>query len=186
VLIRWQLYYKQRAEGRCGLILNEGTLICQQGTEWPHAPGIWSEEQVQGWKAVTDAVHGEGGVIFCQLWHVGRVAHPDMPEQKAAQKVRDPHIHDIHNLFRDSLFLDLQPLRPVEASSGTCLVSPAMSRYARLPLSTDRSLILPQPTELSDPRVVIEEYRKAAVNAKKAGFDGVERTYATSHMVHGH
>jgi 2,4-dienoyl-CoA reductase-like NADH-dependent reductase (Old Yellow Enzyme family) len=54
------------------------------------------------------------------------------------------------------------------------------------PFSTDRSLILPQPTELSDPRVVIEEYRKAAVNAKKAGFDGVERTYATSHMVHGY
>jgi 2,4-dienoyl-CoA reductase-like NADH-dependent reductase (Old Yellow Enzyme family) len=83
-----QLYYTQRAQGKPGLILTEGTLISQQGTEWPHAPGIWSDEQVAGWKKITDAVHENGGVIFAQLWHVGRVAHPDMPEQKASGKVR--------------------------------------------------------------------------------------------------
>ena len=67
-----------------GLILSEGTLVSQQGTEWPYAPGIWSEEQVQAWKRVTDRVHRNDGKIFCQLWHVGRVARADMPEQSAA------------------------------------------------------------------------------------------------------
>ncbi|KAE9397979.1 FMN-linked oxidoreductase [Gymnopus androsaceus JB14] len=78
-------YYRQRAES-AGLIVTEGVLITRQGTEWPHAPGIWSKQQVAGWKKVTEAVHKEGGTIFAQLWHVGRVAHPDAPEQKASGK----------------------------------------------------------------------------------------------------
>ncbi|KAJ8077586.1 hypothetical protein AAF712_009067 [Marasmius tenuissimus] len=77
-------YYKQRAAGGAALIVSEGTLVSRQGTEWPHVPGIWTEEQVQGWKKVTDAVHAEGSLIFAQIWHVGRVAHPDAPEQKKA------------------------------------------------------------------------------------------------------
>ncbi|GJE88362.1 alkene reductase [Phanerochaete sordida] len=79
-------YYTQRAQGGCGLILTEGTLIAPQGTEWPNAPGIWSEEQAHAWKRITDSVHEAGALIFCQLWHVGRVAHTDMPEQKKAGK----------------------------------------------------------------------------------------------------
>ncbi|KIP04657.1 hypothetical protein PHLGIDRAFT_109236 [Phlebiopsis gigantea 11061_1 CR5-6] len=79
-------YYVQRARGGASLILSEGTLVAQQGTEWPHAPGIWSEEQVAAWRKITDAVHEAGAYMFCQLWHVGRVSHPDMPEQKAAGK----------------------------------------------------------------------------------------------------
>ncbi|EKM51954.1 uncharacterized protein PHACADRAFT_165282 [Phanerochaete carnosa HHB-10118-sp] len=79
-------YYLQRAKGGCGLIMSEGTLISQQGTEWPNAPGIWSEEHVEAWKRIIDGVHQAGALIFCQLWHVGRVAHPDMPEQKKAGK----------------------------------------------------------------------------------------------------
>ena len=75
-------YYEQRAS--TGLILSEGTLVYQQGTEWNHVPGIWNEDQVAGWKAVTDRVHAAGGQMVAQLWSVGRVAHPDMPEQKAA------------------------------------------------------------------------------------------------------
>ncbi|KAI5118412.1 hypothetical protein M0805_002864 [Coniferiporia weirii] len=74
-------YYEQRAKGGAGLILCEGTLISQQGTEWRNAPGIWSDEQVDAWKKITDAVHAQDGKIFCQLWHVGRVAHPEAPEQ---------------------------------------------------------------------------------------------------------
>jgi 2,4-dienoyl-CoA reductase-like NADH-dependent reductase (Old Yellow Enzyme family) len=81
IIVRSQEYYSQRAEGGAGLLLTEGVLISPQGTEWPHAPGIWSDEQVTGWKQVTDAVHERGSHIFAQLWHVGRVAHPDMPEQ---------------------------------------------------------------------------------------------------------
>lgn len=77
-------YYTQRAKGGAGLIMSEGTLVSQQGTEWPNAPGLWSDEQVAGWRAVTDSVHAAGSLMFCQLWHVGRVAHPDMDEQKRA------------------------------------------------------------------------------------------------------
>ncbi|KIJ36201.1 hypothetical protein M422DRAFT_179813 [Sphaerobolus stellatus SS14] len=77
-------YYRQRARGGAGLIVTEGTLIVQQGTEWPHAPGIWTDGHVAGWKKITDAVHAEGSKIVAQLWHVGRASHPDMPEQIAS------------------------------------------------------------------------------------------------------
>lgn len=66
-------YYAQRASA--GLIISEATQISQQGQGYPATPGIYSEEQVAGWKLVTDAVHKEGGRIFLQLWHVGRISH---------------------------------------------------------------------------------------------------------------
>jgi len=68
-------YYVQRASA--GLILSEATSVCPQGVGYPDTPGIWSDEQVEGWKLVTKAVHAAGGRIFLQLWHVGRVSHPD-------------------------------------------------------------------------------------------------------------
>ena len=67
-------YYRQRASA--GLILSEATVVSPQGIGYADTPGIWSAEQVQGWKAVTRAVHAAGGRIFLQLWHVGRVSHP--------------------------------------------------------------------------------------------------------------
>lgn len=67
-------YYRQRASA--GLILSEATSVTPMGVGYPDTPGIWSEEQVAGWKLVTDAVHREGGVILLQLWHVGRVSDP--------------------------------------------------------------------------------------------------------------
>ncbi|KJA24132.1 hypothetical protein HYPSUDRAFT_136934 [Hypholoma sublateritium FD-334 SS-4] len=75
-------YYVQRADA--GLILTEGVLITRQGTEWPHAPGIWDERQVAGWKNIVDGVHAAGGKIYAQLWHVGRAAHPEAEQQKLA------------------------------------------------------------------------------------------------------
>jgi N-ethylmaleimide reductase len=70
-------YYCQRAsEG--GLIVSEGTTVSITGRGYLGAPGIYSDEQVDGWKKVTDAVHMNGGYIFVQLWHVGRVSHVDM------------------------------------------------------------------------------------------------------------
>jgi 2,4-dienoyl-CoA reductase-like NADH-dependent reductase (Old Yellow Enzyme family) len=68
-------YYAQRASA--GLILSEATSVSPRGVGYPDTPGIWSDEQVQGWQLVTDAVHAAGGRIFLQLWHVGRVSHPD-------------------------------------------------------------------------------------------------------------
>ena len=68
-------YYRQRAGA--GLIISEATGISVEGSGWPAAPGIWSEEQVEGWQPVTKAVHDEGGAIVLQLWHMGRLVHPD-------------------------------------------------------------------------------------------------------------
>jgi 2,4-dienoyl-CoA reductase-like NADH-dependent reductase (Old Yellow Enzyme family) len=69
-------YYAQRASA--GLIVSEATGISREGLGWPNAPGLWSAEQVEGWKLVTDAVHREGGRIVAQLWHMGRLVHPDL------------------------------------------------------------------------------------------------------------
>jgi 2,4-dienoyl-CoA reductase-like NADH-dependent reductase (Old Yellow Enzyme family) len=67
-------YYVQRASA--GLILTEATSVTPQGVGYADTPGIWSDEQVAGWKLVTDAVHAAGGRIFLQLWHVGRISDP--------------------------------------------------------------------------------------------------------------
>ena len=67
-------YYRQRATA--GLILSEATSVTDEGVGYPDTPGIWSDDQVEGWKLVTDAVHGAGGRIFMQLWHVGRISDP--------------------------------------------------------------------------------------------------------------
>lgn len=72
-------YYSQRATA--GLIISEATQISQQGQGYPSTPGIHSKEQVQGWKKVTKAVHENGGKIFLQLWHVGRISHPSHQPQ---------------------------------------------------------------------------------------------------------
>jgi N-ethylmaleimide reductase len=68
-------YYAQRASA--GLIVTEGTQVSPQGVGYIRTPGIHSSEQVAGWKQITEAVHRVGGAIFAQLWHVGRVSHPD-------------------------------------------------------------------------------------------------------------
>jgi N-ethylmaleimide reductase len=82
-------YYVQRASA--GLILTEATAVTPQGVGYADTPGIWSEEQVAGWKKVTDAVHKAGGLISLQLWHVGRISHPmflngDLPVAPSAIK----------------------------------------------------------------------------------------------------
>ena len=71
-------YYAQRAGA--GLIISEGSQISKQAEGYINTPGIYTEEQVEGWKKVTEAVHAEGGKIFLQLWHVGRMSHPDFQD----------------------------------------------------------------------------------------------------------
>jgi len=146
-------YYEQRAAGGTGLIVCEGTLISQQGTEWQHAPGIWNEEHVVAWRKITDAVHAHGGKIFCQLWHLGRVSHPDAPEQKASGT-------------------------PVYAPSA---IAARGGKFRFLPGAPGYQL----PTEIPESyvKVIIEQYRKAAINAKEAGFDGVELHGANGYLV---
>lgn len=82
-------YYRQRAEA--GLIISEATSVTPKGVGYAATPGIWSDEQTQGWKKVTRAVHDAGGRMVLQLWHVGRVSHPlfldgELPEAPSAVK----------------------------------------------------------------------------------------------------
>jgi 2,4-dienoyl-CoA reductase-like NADH-dependent reductase (Old Yellow Enzyme family) len=67
-------YYTQRASA--GLIISEATVVTPMGVGYADTPGIWSADQVEGWQQVTRAVHGAGGRMFLQLWHVGRISHP--------------------------------------------------------------------------------------------------------------
>jgi N-ethylmaleimide reductase len=69
-------YYEQRASA--GLIISEGTIVSPEATGYIKVPGLFTPEQVASWRPVTDAVHARGGRIFTQLWHVGRISHPDL------------------------------------------------------------------------------------------------------------
>ncbi len=68
-------YYAQRAAA--GLIISEATGISREGLGWAYAPGLWTEAQVEGWKPVVEQIHRAGGRIVAQLWHMGRIVHPD-------------------------------------------------------------------------------------------------------------
>ena len=139
-------YYRQRAGA--GLIITEATGISVEGLGWPAAPGIWSQEQVEGWKLTTKAVHDAGGRIVLQMWHMGRLVHP--------------------------VFLDGNP--PVSASA-TCAPGHAHTPTGRQDYQPARELPIDE-----IPRVV-EDYRKAAENAKSAGFDGVQLHGANGYLV---
>ncbi|OGZ47402.1 MAG: hypothetical protein A3J54_02340 [Candidatus Ryanbacteria bacterium RIFCSPHIGHO2_02_FULL_45_13b] len=70
-------YYERRAANDVGLILTEGTIIHPSGDGYPRVPYIYTDAQVEAWKRVTESVHNHGAKIFCQLWHCGRISHPD-------------------------------------------------------------------------------------------------------------
>ena len=140
------MYYRQRASA--GLIISEATGIGVEGLGWPAAPGIWSEEQVEGWKLTTSAVHEEGGAIVLQLWHMGRLVHPD--------------------------FLGGEP--PVSASATTA-PDHAHTPTGRKPYEQARALSVDEIAR------VVGDYRHAAENAKKAGFDGVQLHGANGYLV---
>ncbi|MCR4295569.1 MAG: alkene reductase [Elusimicrobia bacterium] len=74
-------YYAQRASA--GLIITEATIVSPRGAGYPDTPGIWSKEQVEGWRLTTSAVHAAGGRIFLQLWHVGRISDPSYLDGEA-------------------------------------------------------------------------------------------------------
>lgn len=84
-------YYRQRASA--GLIITEGSQVSKRAVGYINTPGIYSKEQVEGWKGVTKAVHEENGHIFIQLWHVGRISHPDFHggELPLAPSAINPH-----------------------------------------------------------------------------------------------
>lgn len=139
-------YYAQRASA--GLILSEATGISREGLGWPYAPGMWTAEQVKAWRPVTKAVHERGGLILCQLWHMGRVV--------------------------PSEFLD--GAAPASASA-TLAPGGSYTYEGKKPYARARALTLDE-----IPRV-IEDYRRATVNALEAGFDGVQLHGANGYLV---
>lgn len=139
-------YYTQRASA--GLIFSEATSVSPMGVGYPDTPGIWSENQVAGWKEITRAVHDSGGKILLQLWHVGRISDP--------------------------IYLDGKlPVAPsaIAPAGHISLVRPKQGFVLPRSLGTDE---LPG---------IIEEYRKGAENAQRAGFDGVEIHGANGYLL---
>jgi N-ethylmaleimide reductase len=139
-------YYAQRASA--GLIITEATQVSPQGVGYIRTPGIHSAEQVAGWKTITDAVHRAGGKIFSQLWHVGRVSHPD---------------------FHDGALPVAPSALPVEGDAYT----------PRGPAK----LVTPRALETNEIPGIVAQFRKAAENAKAAGFDGVELHGANGYLL---
>ncbi|GAA4323347.1 alkene reductase [Mucilaginibacter gynuensis] len=141
-------YYKQRSGA--GLIVTEGTSPSPEGLGYPRIPGIFSDEQVEGWKAVTQAVHEGGSKIFLQLMHTGRVAHvANLPE--GYQPVGLSDIKAAGEIFTDSAGL----------------------QEHSVPITLDAQGI----------QRVIKDFVKAAENAVKAGFDGVELHGANGYLL---
>jgi len=114
-------YYARRADA--GLIVTEGVIVRPDGQGYPNTPGLFSEEQVAGWHRVTEAVHGAGGRIFAQLWHVGRVSHstyldgaPPIAPSPVAPEGRVPRTDLTYTTPRA---LDVEEIPQVVAAYGT-------------------------------------------------------------------
>jgi len=106
-------YYRQRAGA--GLIISEATNITVEGRGYAWTPGIYNAEQVAAWKKVTDAVHEEGGKIFLQLWHVGRISHPDL-QPDGRLPVAPSAVKPSGQAFTESGFKDHVAPRALEES----------------------------------------------------------------------
>ncbi|GME22315.1 NADH:flavin oxidoreductase NADH oxidase [Neofusicoccum parvum] len=105
-------YYKQRAS-KGGLLLTEATDICHYASGYPGVPGVFTPSQLAGWKKVTDAVHAEGGYIFCQLWHTGRASPPSF--RAGTQPVSSSDVPISGNALDGTAYGD-NPPRPLTVS----------------------------------------------------------------------
>jgi N-ethylmaleimide reductase len=144
-------YYAQRATPG-GLLIAEASPVAATGFGSPGVPGIYSAAQIEGWRKVVDAVHAKGGLIFLQLWHVGRVSHSS---------------------FQPGGVLPVAPSAvPIPAEFKTATADGKV-----VPYETPRAL------ETGEILGVIEAYRQGAVNAQKAGFDGVEIHGANGYLI---
>ncbi|WP_144271874.1 alkene reductase [Paraburkholderia bannensis] len=141
---RTALYYAQRATA--GLIVSEGTSISREGRGYLFNPGIFTAEQIAGWRLTTDSVHSVGGRIFAQLWHVGRVSHPSIQEEGKL---------------------------PVSASSKQAVNAKAFG-YDENGEPSPIDTPAPRPLTTDEVARVVEDFAQAAENAIQAGFDGVE------------
>lgn len=139
-------YYAQRSGA--GLIIAEAIGVSRQGLGWPHATGLWREDQVSGWRTVTRAVHNAGGRIIAQLWHMGRMVHPSF----------------------------VNGASPVSASA-TRPPGRAHTYYGR------ESYAVARPLAREEIPGLVDDYRRAAEGALKAGFDGVQVHAANGYLI---
>ena len=146
-------YYRQRTGA--GFMVTEGTQIEPRGQGYAWTPGIYSPEQIAGWKKVTEAVHKEGGIIFAQLWHVGRVSHTTLQPDGGA------------------------PIAPsaIQARAVKVFIETGPGQGALAEPSVPRELTTAEVKEL------VLLYAQAARNALEAGFDGVEIHCANGYLV---
>ncbi len=106
-------YYRQRASA--GLLITEATQVSQQGQGYQDTPGIYSKEQVEGWRKVTEHVHADGGRIFNQIWHVGRISHTSL-QPGGDKPVAPSAIRAKGKTFVDNQFVDVSEPRALELS----------------------------------------------------------------------
>ncbi|MBN4076656.1 alkene reductase [Mariprofundus ferrooxydans] len=139
-------YYTQRASA--GLIITEGSQISELAVGYPATPGIYSDEQVESWKMVTNAIHDQGGYVFVQLWHCGRISHPSY-----------------HNGELPVAPSRIQPEGQAFTYNGL------------------QDFVQPRALQLDEIDKIIEQYRIAAKQAVKAGFDGVEIHGANGYLL---
>ncbi len=145
-------YYTQRASA--AFIISEATQVSMQGQGYAWTPGIHSREQVQGWRLVTEAVHKAGGLIFLQLWHVGRISHPA-----------------------------LQPdhMLPVAPSAiqpqGQAFIENERGEGELVPF------VEPRAFQIVEMPYLVNQYVRAAKNAVEAGFDGIEIHGANGYLI---
>ena len=140
-------YYGQRANA--GLIISEATNISPQGVGYAYTPGIWSDAQVESWSRIVKTIHANDGLIFLQLWHTGRISHPELQPNGGL---------------------------PVSASAikpeGTAFTQDGMKPH-----------VTPRALETDEIPGIVDDYRRAAENAKRAGFDGVEIHSANNYLL---
>ena len=148
-------YYRQRASA--GLIISEGTPVSPQGQGYIDVPGVWSAEQVAGWKIVTDAVHAEQGTIFAQLWHVGRMSHQSLQPDGG---------------------------QPVSASARAVAHDPRSFAFVYLDDGSRGPAHPTPPRALRTDEVpgIVGDFVRGAENAIAAGFDGIELHAANGYL----
>jgi N-ethylmaleimide reductase len=132
------VYYTQRASA--GLIITEAINISEQAIGSPLTPGIYTQEHLNAWKKVTQAVHENGGVIYAQLWHTGRVGHSLVKNGK----------------------------RPVAPSAI------AIKEQQHFTVEGMKDYETPKALTIEEVKSIVQDYKKAAINAIEAGFDGIE------------
>lgn len=144
-------YYAQRASSG-GLLISDATSVSPMGFAYVGAPGIYTEAHARGWRSVTEAVHAKGGLIFLQLWHAGRQAHP----------------------------ANIGGAQPVAPSAIRAYEHSAIHDGSGQVIEVEQ--VVPRALALDEISGVIEEFRVAATLAKQAGFDGVELHAANGYL----